>query len=126
MSERQKYDPEVKAAVMAALLTGQSCAAVADEYQLPEGTVKAWWSRNKHQVATVATEKQAELGDLLADYLREVLTTLAAQARQFRDESWLKEQRASEVAVLHGVLTDKAIRILSALEPVDIGATPTE
>ena len=48
-------------------------------------------------------------------YLRELLVTTRAQLKVFRDESWLAKQAASEAAVLHGVLTDKAIRLREAL-----------
>jgi hypothetical protein len=47
------------------------------------------------------------------------LETLEAQARAFRDPAYLARQPAGELAVLHGVLADKLIRILSAFEPVE-------
>ena len=55
------------------------------------------------------------IGALIVDYLEQALETLSAQARTFADESWLRKQDASELAVLHGVLADKTIRILEAL-----------
>jgi transposase-like protein len=39
------YSEEIKAAVMAALLTGQSVSEVAKEYKIPEGTIYSWKSR---------------------------------------------------------------------------------
>ncbi len=33
----------------------------------------------------------------------------------FRDEDWLYKQDASELTVLHGVVSDKTIRLLEAL-----------
>jgi len=119
MARGKAHDPETKAAVLAALLTGQSVSAVAREYHIDRATVIAW--RNAAGVGStpVQHEKQAEIGDLLADYLRESLITLAVQARAFRDEAWLKRQPASDLAVLHGVGMDKAIRLLEALDPGD-------
>jgi transposase-like protein len=104
---------------MAALLTGQSINEVARQFHLSKSTVSAW-RQSAGVIGSNAFEpkKQSELGDLIADYLREALATLAAQARQFREPEWIKGQDASEVAVLHGVLADKAIRILAALEPI--------
>ena len=41
----RKYSDEIKAAVMASLLAGQSISNVASEYKIPEGTVKGWSAR---------------------------------------------------------------------------------
>lgn len=117
MAARREYSPEVKAAVLSALLTGQSAAQIADEYHIPETTIRSWKSRqrNGEAVAEVATEKREQIGELLVEYLATSLATLRAQMKVFSDERWLKLQSASEVAVLHGVLADKAIRLLEAL-----------
>lgn len=117
MTNRQ-YDAETKAAVMAALLTGQAVGSVAAEYDIPEGTVKSWRARAK-SVAMVDPQKKGEVGDLLLAYLRASLTALEAQARVFADVVWLREQPASELAVLHGVMTDKAIRLMEAFGRAD-------
>lgn len=113
----KSYSDETKAAVLAALLTGQSVASVAREYKIPPGTVKSWKSRqaNGETVATVATPKREQIGDLLISYLEENLRTLKAQQVVFADVEWLRKQPASDAAVLHGVLTDKAVRLLEAL-----------
>jgi transposase-like protein len=37
-----RYDESTKAAVMGALLAGQSISSVAREYQIPKGTVSEW------------------------------------------------------------------------------------
>lgn len=118
---RTRYSPEAKAAALAALLAGQSISQVAAEYKIPDGTLKAWSSRlrTSPEVVAVATEptgkRSEEIGDLLLQYLRANLTTLAAQQQVFRDPSWLRQQNAADAAVLHGVLTDKAVRLLEAL-----------
>src|SRR6185503_10105962 len=107
---KAKYSAETKAAVVAALLEGQAASKVAAEYKLPEGTVKAWASRTRHgasELRSVAPEKRDEIGQLLIDYLHENLKTLTAQVIVFRDPVWLAKQEAADVAVLHGVLTDK-------------------
>lgn len=115
---KRKYDPAVKAAVVAALLEGQASSKVAAAYNLPEGTVKAWASRTRNgasELRSVAPEKRDEIGALLVAYLHTNLATLKAQAETFRDPVWLKQQNAADAAVLHGVLTDKSIRLLEAL-----------
>lgn len=113
---RTEYAPEVKAAVLAALLAGQSIGSVAAEYRVPAATVRSWKSRQGggNAVATVATDKKQRIGELLLEYLTVNLETLIAQTRVFKDEGWLRKQPAESAAVLHGVLADKGIRLLEA------------
>ena len=110
-----KYSEETKAAVMAALLTGQSISSVAKEYQIPKGTVSSWMNRKAKPLANNVTQKTEHIGELLVKYLQTNLEALSAQAEQFKDHDWLRKQTASDAAVLHGVMTDKAIRLLEAL-----------
>lgn len=114
---KTEYSEEVKAAVMTALLTGQSVTQIAREYKIPASTIRSWKSRqnNGESVATVATQKKQVIGDLLIKYLETSLETLQIQAKHFGDVTWLKKQSANELAVLHGVATDKSIRLLEAL-----------
>ena len=110
-----KYSDETKAAVMAALLTGQSVSSVAREYSIPKGTVSNWKRGNGVGGTEKRTQKAEKIGDLLIAYLHENLKTLQVQSVAFRNEDWLSRQDASDVAVLHGVLTDKAVRLLEAM-----------
>ena len=113
---KRTYSDETKAAVKAALLEGQGVSRVAKDYKIPEGTVKAWKSRLKKEgVAEVAPQKKKEIGDLLIEYLHENLETLRSQSEHFRDKDWLKDQSADDLAVLHGVMCDKAVRLLEAI-----------
>lgn len=101
---------------MAALMAGTTIADASREFDIPAGTIKAW-SRDKSQLVIMDDpQKKDDLGDLLYVALTEALTTLAAQARFFRDVEWLRNQDASEVAILYGVVSDKAFRILTAIE----------
>jgi len=111
----REYSDEIKAQVMASLLAGQSIGAVASEYKVPTGTVKSWKRQGK-QFRPVDPQKKDEIGDLLLAYLRTMLRTLTIQAEHFGDKTWLNRQDASQLAVLHGVSTDKVIRLLEALE----------
>lgn len=113
MSNGKTYSEETKAAVMASLLTGQSVSSVARAYKIPKGTVSDW-KRQAEGVASEPTQKK-EIGPLLLAYLHTNLQTLTKQSMVFADEQWLKQQSASELAVLHGVLADKTIRLLEAL-----------
>lgn len=99
---------------MAALLTGQAVSAVAKEYNIPPATIRSWKSASKLQNA-VGQEQRYEIGDMLLDYLREILNALRLQAIHFGKADWLNTQSAADLAVLHGVSADKAIRIIEAL-----------
>lgn len=109
------YSEATKAAVMAALLEGQSINKVAEKFNIPEGTVKYWKGKAKSGVGKVDPQKRERIGELVLAYLSTALETLEVQARMFQDEEWLRKQNAADVAVLHGVVTDKSIRLLEAL-----------
>ena len=110
------HSDETKAAVMAALLEGQSISQCAEEYDIPRSTVGNWSAKlNKAGVPDIPDTKKEQIGDLLIKYLRANLATLEAQAEMFRDRKWLEKQGAAEAATLHGVMTDKAVRLLEAL-----------
>jgi len=114
----RSYSDETKAAVMAALLTGQSVSAVAREYKIPKGTVSNWKRQAAESVEGVRPDRtqKEEIGALILDFLAASLRSLRAQADVFARPEWLRTQSASDLAVLHGVQTDKAIRLLEALD----------
>lgn len=107
---------------MAALLAGQGVMEVAAAYNLDEATVRNWKRKiPEERLTEVNAKKRDRIGDLLAEYVCANITTLQVQAEHARDRTWLKEQSASEVAVLHGVLADKLCRILAAAEQAEDG-----
>lgn len=98
---------------MAALLTGQSITSAAKQYNIPVGTLKYWRAKNE-AFNQVDPQKRDEISERLHAYLIGALGALAVQTKVFSDEAWLKKQPAHELAVLHGVLADKGIRLLEA------------
>jgi len=113
---QQHYSQQVKQAVLAALLTGQAVEEIAKQYQVNRTTIIRWRKSLGDKVNEIELQKQASIGELLMGYIRESVITLTAQAKFFRDESWLRKQSASDIAILHGVATDKQIRLLEAIE----------
>lgn len=111
---KKKYDNATKAAVMAALLAGQLPSQLAKEYDISESTIRNWKSSAKLDNA-IDQEEKYEIGDMLLAYLREILNALRLQAAHFGKATWLNHQNAADLAVLHGVATDKALRIIEAL-----------
>lgn len=125
------YAPEVKAQVMAALLAGQSQAAIAKQFGIPKGTIAAWKARKTDPViaaiASGATQKkQDEINDLVLDLLIAQLRSQIAMAEHAGDKKWLTIQDASAVAMLLGVENDKVFRLLQALEDAGNKSESTE
>jgi transposase-like protein len=118
---RGRYSDEVRAACVAALLAGQQPAAVAAQYNVPAATVRSWKSRagiggTERSSPVVSEDARAQIGELLLGYLASLIAALTAQAKIFADPEWLRKQSAGELAVLHGIGVDKAVRLLEALE----------
>jgi hypothetical protein len=115
------HSDETRATVTAALLAGQGVADVARVYKLPETTVRRIRDEIAPELlAEVGEKKRATIGALIEDHLRTSLESATMIARKAAEnDAWLRQQTASDVAVLYGVMTDKAVRILEAIEPAD-------
>lgn len=132
MSDAQDRE-SIKAAAFAALLAGQSISSVAEQYNIPRGTVANWASKARHPERHPDSEdarimKRERIGELILDNLEAMLETTKEMVNVVKDREWLTRYSPSEVAVLFGVISDKTYRILQALpdgteEP---GAEPSE
>jgi len=111
---------------MAALLDGQSVSSVAKEYKIPKGTVSNWKNRDVGKVIggvpTNGTQKRERIGALIIDGLEAKLVAIKAMADVFAEKDWIRKQPAAEIAVLFGVVSDKAFRVLEALPDNEPGA----
>ena len=112
----QPYDDQKRAAVLAALLAGQSVHQVARDYAISRPTVIKWRDAAGLGATRVVPEKHDEIGELVAGVLTETLAAVQVLARQVNDQEWLRKQPASDIAVLYGVYMDKSVRILEAFE----------
>jgi len=108
------HPEHLKAAVMAALLTGESAHKVARRFDLSRTTVRRWrdaaWS-----VAQNGPQK-TEIGEQLLGYVGESLEMQRAHLRVVRDPDWLRRQSARDLAMLHGTMFDQMVRLAGALE----------
>lgn len=120
MARGKEHGEEARAAVMAALLAGQGVHEIAAKYRLPERTIRRW---REAQLAEVGHKKAQRIDDLIYDYLAANLSSLRSQAEAVAEKRYVQKQTASDLAILHGVMADKAIRILEASE---IGASTSE
>jgi hypothetical protein len=99
-----------KAAVIAALLDGQSVSAAAREFNIPRQTVQVW----KKQMPNDSAPKK-EIGELIMELMRARLITLKAITDAIDNPDYLKRQPGSDLAVLYGVMDDKLVRQLEFL-----------
>ena len=116
------HDEQTKAAVMAALLEGQSVSSVAKKYEIPKGTVSRWKktavSGGVRQERTQKGEAQ-DMGDLLMELLETNIRSLIAVSKTTSEPDWIKKQSASELATFFGVKHDKVVRMIEALNGSD-------
>jgi hypothetical protein len=64
---------------------------------------------------SLASQKKIEIGNLLMALLKQELITLEAIAKAASDPVWLAKQRADSLAVFFGVMHDKNIKKIEAL-----------
>jgi Homeodomain-like domain len=113
---RDGLAPEIKAQVMAALLSGQRVAEIAERFGLNERTVRRW---REAELSVIVQLKREQVLELTLGYLVANMKCLTAQCEVFSDANYLKAQSASENAVLHGVISDKGLNIFRALEAAE-------
>lgn len=123
---RNTYTEEQRAQAIASLIAGNAPAYVAEETGIPEGTLKSWKAEAVGSRSAVpAQEKFHALTELIAGLLEQELISMQGMARQFLDEEWLRTQRADHLAILYGIMQDKAIRKIEAWSGVKAENTDT-
>lgn len=122
------YSEETKAAVLAALLEGQSVNKIAEQYNIPPGTIHSWKHRqnNNDGLATLASEKKQRIGELLVELIGEEIQTLKEHSIMSRNPKWFALQHAEGMAVFDGVKYDKVVRMLEAFGKNDSDDTTPE
>lgn len=113
------YSPEVKAAVMAALMDGQSIRQIEREYGVPKSTVAAWGKETEGIIVSVRDTldtKKRQITELLVELFIAKLESQISLAKHAGDRNWLQKQDASAVAMLLGVSDDKLVRLLEKFE----------
>lgn len=111
------YTDELKSKVIADIVLGTtSLKAIAKKHDIPYGTIRTWSSRLNKNVSLIETEKKQDIGDLLLQVLQLNLNAQMAQMEVFANVEWLEKQSANELAILHGVLNDKAVRLIEAFK----------
>ena len=117
---RRRHSEETRAAVMAALLSGQGVREVSRQYHLDSGLVSKWKKKIPRQQWTqLDAKKQQDFSELLNRYLKSIF-----EANIFVNEfiqgkcnsRYLQKQSAAELATFTGVNADKGVRFFEASE----------
>lgn len=108
----RRYSDDEKAAALAdVLLLGPG--ATAAKYAIPLGTLKTW--QQEYQIVHDPSIKKQTIEALAMNYLEASLQALSAQAYVASQPEYIERQPAGELAILHGVMADKSVRLLDAL-----------
>ena len=103
------YSQEKMAPVMADLVLGVSGRKAAQKHGVTHTTVQDWAKK----LPKLATKR--DLGEMVEEHLRAEIHTLGTLLGYVEDKAFAGEF-GSEVAVLYGVISDKAHAKLAALE----------
>lgn len=118
MPGAKHHSPELRAQVMAALLAGQGVNEVARQYGIDQSVVSRWKAKlPASELHRIASQKVESFDELLAGCVRAALQAFTTICKETSRPEYIAKQSASEIAVLAGVLKDKALRVLSAFEP---------
>jgi len=110
---RRHIDPAVKAAATAEALAGGSTRAIARKYAISHQAVHLWRHyRYGHQ-------KAEQVNARLFTLILEGLDTLTEHVRLTRDPAYVHAQSAHDLAILDGVLADKLLLLLRAVQAGD-------
>lgn len=112
----------MKAQALALLAVGNSIAYAAKTVGTSRSTVIRWRDQAGLSPALRGegpTEKREQIGRQLLDLTCESIESLRFLARAVRNEAWFQRQDADAIATLLGVLSDKTLRLLTALRPPD-------
>ena len=113
----KRHSDEIRAQVMAALLAGQGVSEVAAQYNIDKSIVSRWKGTiSAEELQQLAIKKGQKIEEALFGYLLSNLHALNEQAKVVSEREYIIKQPADSLAVLHGVMADKSIRLLEAVE----------
>jgi hypothetical protein len=113
--DRSRPSETLKAAVMAALITGLPSSQIALRFGLPPSTVRRW--EEEFNISN-PVQREGRLGELITIFVEQEISSLMTISMVTQDEEWIKEQKASELAVYVATKQDRVMRILEAFGEV--------
>ena len=113
-----KIDPETKAEIMAALLAGVGVCELERRTNISKSSISKIKRELEADNQTLIDENVKDrIDDLLINSLKVHLHGMESIARVTQDESYVKAQRAGDLAELHAELRTWAIQLLEAANP---------
>jgi transposase-like protein len=122
---RSTVPPEVRAAAIADLQTGDTPADVAKRYGIDRGTVKMWKQRyvaaHENRTVTVSPNPspievaQLNIAELVMHNLRAKLIATQRIAEYVTNPEWLQKQTAAELGELFEHIDRSAVGILDRM-----------
>jgi hypothetical protein len=123
-SLRPKRGDAQKAAVIALLLEGCSPTEIEKKLKIPESTVRNWKRElTPDQLAKLNEKRAGRLDEMLWDHLESNFAAMKAITTHVQSKEYIQGHDPDAVAVLYGVINDKNIRVLDAIERARGGAS---
>jgi transposase-like protein len=124
------FTPQVKAEVIALAASGVTYSEIAEITQVPVSTVYRW-SRDARALIPYGDpdpiiEKKERIKELIIELVIVKLESLIEMAKFVKDPAWLRNQDASDVAILMGVSDDKLMRILERMQNAGAQSPPSD
>lgn len=123
MARGKAHPAEIRAAVVAALITGAPLGDVCTEFDVPPRTAQDWRdaavSSSRLVRVTgdeVRTRRELDLEELVGNLVASSISALVTQAGYAAERSWFASQDASGIAEYRGVEFDRLIRLLRAFQ----------
>lgn len=123
MARGKRTSDEVRAAIMAALLAGQGVSEISENFDMPQQTVSDLKRVLENEFGSFGAKK--EISEQILELLGTQLNALKSIAGNVGRPEYVEKQPASEIAVLYGVISDKAFRIVSAIRTSEIDTRGT-
>lgn len=114
MAQGRRIDEELRAQVVASLLTGVGVNETARRFNLSNFVVSSIKQNLEREVESAGEEKKERIDDLLLSLVTENIRALVRIARECSDPEYLKGQKAESVAELYEEMSRNTLTILEA------------
>ena len=114
---RKHHSKQLIAEIKANLILGGSISEVSQYFNIPESTVRNYFRQlTPDEIAKLNAKKESQIGSLMTEYLQETLKSLVDLASQVRNPEYIHCQKAQDIAILFGVMSDKAFKLIEAAQ----------
>ncbi len=114
------HPPEIRAAAIAAIASGDGIRATARRLGVNHQVIRRWWAEDRPEHSLNARTRE-ELSNLIYDAVVDALGSLRARAIETSRPEWIRQQDAHGIADLDRAQWDRVIRMVGAFEPVEDG-----